>query len=703
MKKEMVVLGLMMVLVLPLVSASLSSNMDEVQTYISQYEAGILNTPQLVVYVEYIQNKMYEELDKSGQRAFTEAEIAGVFDKKQENEYEKWLEQYEKRFMTDDFHIVFHAYSFYRHDKAFYEQREEDSEVYYTIHYEIEPGRGVSDIEDVEIQIINFISDLTSLADSDIDGKEFEDLREKLTDIKSTMWQIEDEERCGEILSGAGLTAHETSSYSVKEEMKMSGDGLIVYEASSYSETSSYSYSYLIKESKQENCRSEPKCEQVCGVVEKCPEDCVPNCYTEEICEGQICEDVFNNETNSTEQVCEDVCYDKEFCEGCECWEEPKCEQVCEAHEQCDESVEAELKVEGRCGKSGDFFVTAWGPGFDPYQELNDDYGRWDCGGDLDGLVALRKAFQTGVNSGFAEWYFEEFLAGTDYDKILNGDEGFKKVLRILTRNEEDISGILQCDQQEWPSDFEKIDITYINENTHLEIWEKMISVEGAPTKYYTTLYKYSWVPDKELLKGLIDYELSETDTIGPSAADVARIKQNQGQMDLINSLSERYGGSFDIGLELIENKSSVIRKYLRVNPEVAVKIVDELGEGEKPDISIEVDYAVLYDFISYMSYEMEGDKIYGPHWVRVEGEGGPGEFFSVVGAVSKMWREGVTIKPRYALLKLLFNSKNLAVLFGGATVSSVQIAPARVGPSSGVYQGGVINVKQEEIIVKEG
>ena len=67
------------------------------------------------------------------------------------------------------------------------------------------------------------------------------------------------------------------------------------------------------------------------------------------------------------------------------------------------------------------------------------------------------------------------------------------------------------------------------------------------------------------------------------------------------------------------------------------------------------------------MNYEMESDKIKGPNWVRIEGEGGPGKFFSVVGAVSKMWKEGVTIKPRYALLKLLFNSKNIIELISGA------------------------------------
>jgi len=705
----LLVLSLLIVLVMQgFVSATLSSDMQEVENYVNQYNADSFTAAKLIVYIDYIQNKMYEELDKKGVKAFTEAEIAGVFDKKKENEYEKWLEQYEKRFITDDFHIVFHAYSFYRHDKAYYEQREEDSEVYYTIHYEIEPVRGGADAGDVETQIKKFISDLGA-GEMDGLGIDLKGLREQLTEIKSTMWTIEDKEKCEEIMIGAGLTKFE------EDREIMIGDGLTRVEY----KLNEGRYYYILKEATQQNCWDEPKCDASCENVEVCPYDCTPNCYNETICETScidaVCENVFNEETNETEEVCEDAvceddCRDKEFCEGCECWPEQKCEDVCENFEYCDEFIDGELKVEGHCGKSGDFFVNAWGPGLDPYQGINDDYGRWDCGGDLDGLVALRKAFQVGVNDEFATWYFEEYLTGTDYDKILNGDEGFKKVLDILTRNEEDISNILQCEQQEWPSDFEKIDINYMNENTHVEVWEKMMLVERSPTKYYTTLYKYSWIPDKELLKGLIDYKLSETNTIGPSAADVARIKQNQGQMDLINSLSEKYDGSFDVRLELIENKSSVINKYLRINPDVAVKIVDELGEDEGPDISIEVDYGVLYNFVSYISYEMEGDKIYGPHWVRVEGEDGPGKVFSVIGSISKMWREGVTIKPRYALLKVLFNSKVLMAMFGGATVSYVESSPSAVvqserGASSReeYYQGQVMNVKPEEIIIKEG
>jgi hypothetical protein len=135
--------------------------------------------------------------------------------------------------------------------------------------------------------------------------------------------------------------------------------------------------------------------------------------------------------------------------------------------------------------------------------------------------------------------------------------------------------------------------------------------------------------------------------------------------MELINSLSNKYGGSFDVRLELKDKEENIVLKYFQINPDVVVKIVDSIEE--KPDISVEIEYDALYDFISYMSYEQGGDDIKGPRWVHMSGGSGPGKFFGTIGAVKKMWGEGVTIKPRYALLKLLFNSKSLIGLIGSS------------------------------------
>ena len=104
---------------------------------------------------------------------------------------------------------------------------------------------------------------------------------------------------------------------------------------------------------------------------------------------------------------------------------------------------------------------------------------------------------------------------------------------------------------------------------------------------------------------------------------------------------------------------------------ETTIKISDEVPE--KTDISIEIDYDTLYNFITYMSYTMEGDRIEGPRWVYIEDHEGPGKFFSVIGAVSKMWREGITIKPRYALLKMFFNAGDIIGLMKESGTANYQ------------------------------
>ena len=446
----------------------------------------------------------------------------------------------------------------------------------------------------------------------------------------------------------------------------------------------------------EENCTTIPDCVECvegCGQEEDlCVGDCVLE-YTEVLCEEGcnetcvegdlecvVCEEGCVLEYTEVlcidgcvqeEDLCEEVCSMQEVCSGCEdiCRTKDNCYVKCVDAERCDKQSSGEIGIEASCrGEKNNLWLRVHGEEFNYYQGLNEG-GEWGCENEMQSLVKMRKVLQEDVNQEFAEWYFEEYLI-EDYDRMINSDKGFQGVLELLTRNEEQISQNLHCSETgQWPDGFEKIDITYVNENTHVEVWEKNIPVEWDQTTYYTTLYKYSWVPSRELLKELIDYKLSETDTFGPSAKDVARIKSDAGQMELVNSLSNRYGGSFDVRLELRDKEDQIVLKYFQVNPDVIVKFVDSI-EG-KPDISVEIEYDVLYDFISYISYEIGGGEIRGPRWVHMSGGGGPGKFFGTIGAIKKMWREGLTIKPRYALLKLLFNSKSLIGLMSSSEIKS--------------------------------
>jgi hypothetical protein len=665
MKKEAIVFILAVIFILPVVSASLSSNMEKIQDEVDLYEAGEISAPQLVVYIEYIKNKMYEELDKQGKKAFNESEVVAVFDKVdlgRKGKMNQRFSQYEKRFETSDFHVVFRADSFFRHDPGYYEKRETTAPNYYSISYELVAVDVAG--ADLSNEIRGFISDLKGLIASEGGSdEEYEDVRKSLNQIRQKVWEISDTDSCAEIMESIGMEEIE------KDYPSDSRD-----------------FSYVIEEKTEESCWSEQVCEWVCEPEEICG-DCVPKCEDVELCE-EVCEDVFNNETNSTESVCKDVCSTYEECSECDevCETKENCYNKCEDVEHCEKFPGEEIRIAAHCRKGESHFeFGVRGEEFDYYRGLNEG-GEWNCENEIQSLVKMRKVLQEEVNQEFAEWYFEEYLV-EDYDRMINGAKGFQYVLELLTRNEEQISQNLHCSETgEWPDGFESIDITYINNHTHVEVWEKNIPVEWDQTTYYTTLYKYSWVPSRELLKGLINYRLSEIDTFGPSAGDVARIKADAGQMEIVNALSENYGGSFDVMLELKDEQDQIVLKYFQVNPNVTVRIVDSIEE--KPDISVEIEYDALYDFISYISYEIDGDKIKGPNWVHMTDRSGPGKFFGVIGAIRKAWREGVTIKPRYALLKLLFNSKNVMGLFGGTT--------STVGPAS--YGGETVSISGEVV-----
>jgi len=651
MKKELVTILLALTIIFPFTSASLQSNFNEIDEYISEYNAGELNAPQLIVYIDYTRNKMYEDLDREHKQAFTETEIKSILTKTdKEDKQDYYKPEYEKKFETEDFYIIFQAHSFYRRDKEYYEEREEDTEKLYTLDYNL-IALGIDEENELKDQISEMAEEIKDLIVTKEDD-EYIEIQEKFSKIKSKFWEIRSQDKCVNIMEDAGMT-EQKKDYPTKER----------------------SFSLMIEEIKEENCWDEGgNCEHVCEDKEVCDEGHEPHCETKDICEDEcheeeVCVEEGNETICEEEEVCEEVCGPREVCEESEnCWMEEHCYEDCDkGEEHCEKHTIGEVRIEGNCREDGsDLWLSSWSNDgeFDYFQGINEG-GEWNCENEIKSLVAIRKVLQEDTNDEFAEWYFEEFLQ-EDYDRILNGGNGFKEVLWRIIRNEEEISDRMHCaETKEWPKGFEKIDITYKNNNTNVEVWEKFIPVEWDNMRYYTTLFKYSWVPDKELLKELIDYKMAETETIGPSAKDIAEIKSDEGKMEIVERLSEKYGGSFDVKLELAEEDENIVLRYLQINPQVIIKISEEVPEDT--DISIKVDYNTLYNFINYMSYTLESDRIEGPRWIHIEEDEGPGKFFSVLGAVSKMWREGITIKPRYALLKMFFNAGDIINLIGGA------------------------------------
>lgn len=645
---------------------SIEETMDKIESYVKDYSSGKLDAAELIVYTEYAKNRMYETLDKEDEDAFTEAEIRGVFDEKDEVKSEKegmfMKEQemrreplFEKVFPAGDFEVVFMAHPFFRHDRDYYEKKEEEAESYFKVDYDIRPAKSIKSTEELESELRDFIAELKAVVEKD-EYSRMEELSEKLGKIKPRIHGIEDcEKLMSSVLQEEKDDFRTEKVYTLKLKER--------YETQCHQETQCGNV-----------CEPEEFCSDRCDVKEVCEERCDPECHHEESCE-EMCVNV-TDEYNNTQEECATECSMQEVCsENCwqDCRNEPYCETFCEERdrcfdkcepvERCEEMLDGEVRIEGVCSYDfSDIHINAYGPELDQYNKINEFRNdNFNCEEQIESLVRVRKAFQDVVDNSFAEWFFEDFLAN-EPEKIINGEQGFRRVLDVLTRNEEEISNNLHCAEEiGWPAGFETIEIEYKKDNANVEVWEKRIPVEEMQTKYWTTLYKYSFIPGKELMKKLIDYKMSEKEDIGPSAKEVAEIKADEGKMEIVKRLADKYGGSFDIKLELEDEEGSIVKKYLQINEDVAVKMSDQI-EG-KEDISVNVDFNVLYNFINYVSFTMEGDEIKGPYWVEMRDNGGPGKFFSVLGAISKMWREGVKINPRYALLKLFFNSKTIISL----------------------------------------
>lgn len=640
-------------LIIPFAGASVKSSMDEVESYVNQYNSGSIDAAKLIIYIEYSLEKMYAELDKGDIKAFTEKEIKDVFNEKKiftEKTAAFGIKesQYERIFAARDFSIAFTAKPFYMHSREYYETREEEAEAYFTIGYDVRPSETAVNDEELANAIKGFMIKLKAAAANE--QTEIDAMKKEFRAIKLEVQNAED---CAKLMQDAfGANGEDRG-----------GDKFFAMQLMQENKTECYPD----KECKPV-CRQEQQCYNKCEDKEVCNDACNPVCTQQQVC-NDVC--TGENSTNCTTQ-----CYNNETCTNTctkSCHKEPQCSDVCDSKEvckdecndiqRCNEMISGELRIEGICKRDryNDLYINAYGPTLERFSSLSKYEQEADCESKIEELVNIRKAFQKSVNDEFAIWYFREFI-GNDTEKMVHGTSGIRKVLDILIVNDQDVSNNVLCSKiQEWPSGFERIDVNYSDENAHLEIWEKKIPVYGTELKYWTTLYKYSYMPNKELLKKLINYKMSEQGTFGPSAKDVARIRADEGRMELVNRLAEKYGGSFDVKLYLYDGDEAVIKKYLQVNKEDVIKISDSI-EG-KEDISINIDYNSLYWLIRYLNYNLGGNEIKGPYWVAVRIDEGPGKFFSVVGALSKFWREGVKIQPRYAILKMFFNVKDISSL----------------------------------------
>ena len=151
--KLSLVLFIALILLMPASFASLSDSIDKMNSYVDQYKEGKLDAAKLVIYLEYTKNQLYDSLDKNEEEGFPESEVKSVLGESEHSQ------GYESIFSTPDFDVVIVAHPFFKRDKDYYEQREDEADAYFRIDYDIRQSKGSTNTDSIKEDIKSFVDD----------------------------------------------------------------------------------------------------------------------------------------------------------------------------------------------------------------------------------------------------------------------------------------------------------------------------------------------------------------------------------------------------------------------------------------------------------------------------------------------------------------------------------------------------------------
>lgn len=265
------------------------------------------------------------------------------------------------------------------------------------------------------------------------------------------------------------------------------------------------------------------------------------------------------------------------------------------------------------------------------------------------GRLYFREKLQESLNRDFFDWYVEDFL-GDDLEKHLNPTSGFERLMSFFHRNAEKISNTLECKgQDEWPEQFEKISVDYENGNTEFHVWEELKSADHKNIDMWSTLYKYRVMGDKDMMKRLIEYQLSEKSTVEPPQSEIKNIKQNEQAMILLDKIVSGFGDSLDAKLMLRDREKEIVSRYITINDNIILKISDNpIKKESELDFTATLTLDDLYDFAGRMS-SIDAETVYGPSWV---GTKEPMMIKERIGLIFKLWNS-VDIEPWTTKIRL--------------------------------------------------
>jgi hypothetical protein len=389
---------------------------------------------------------------------------------------------------------------------------------------------------------------------------------------------------------------------------------------------------------RQEDDRERRETENKNRCSKDCERPCVEQCIRDECGEKLSCV------VEDMQKKCEEKCAPEDSCiakcmKGGDWWDEEF------GNEQKNKQEKGVFQAGGSCrtsqGKTeGNIWFGGWGAPFEKIQYLKNKYysggqAEW-CKYDYENLKKQREEFEKGFNQGYAVWFFEKYLANSaeDWESAVSG---IYELYWKDVDNSRELAYRMDCLGINEAPTSNLINFKYEGEYGKIEFWEevKTVKLEGLEQeKQVISPYMKVWIfPTKEFIfyemkKSMKNHEFPGSDSDktnrkneeGLKLEEKEYIKQNEKFMDKIRKLAEKYEGSFDVKVQLVdyEKNEVVFNVYVQVNENDILNIKPMLPE-EVPneDAIVELDFEKIYNLIYSQEKEMQGDRIESPPWDR--------------------------------------------------------------------------------------
>jgi hypothetical protein len=276
----------------------------------------------------------------------------------------------------------------------------------------------------------------------------------------------------------------------------------------------------------------------------------------------------------------------------------------------------------------------------------NFDADKVTCNARYNEEIKIRKLFEKSLPN-FPIWYFNQFRKGVD--EYFSIGSGHQYLMHVVSENKKEILKLEKC--VDTKQKINPIKVNYDEGTEFFKVWEKGEDV----------YYQHYFLSSKEMMQEIIEtkiVDLSVETTEFDSSNKNERFKK-------IEKLASNYGGSFDAIIKIVDSSGNVILyKQIIINPEVIISS-RTISSDLDSDVIIEINYDHMYDYIKYISKDVEGNKEKNADWSKNKNESNTKHVFGILSKGFDFWVKGIKVKPITEIPKLLFNLKLITETFG--------------------------------------